>query len=409
LILRIILGVFLFAGTPLQVYADCADLMADLAELEVGMMRKSAFEIRKVLDHPDLSKLDPIINFVEARFHDEALDSIPLVIPALLMHPDVTRQQLEKIMSWIQHAEHFYLLRARDDIVEANRQDRFFIVLMNINKLREPIEISKQVQFVEDMEAAEVKVGDQSIQDWLGLRYLHLNRILLNREVKGVTGWALLKKDLFHGMDPDSLMLVRYFLKMAQLNFEMLEDERLWPFSAFAKLPEKGVPPVLGEDDPTPSILDNDSHQRYFDILLERYPAEADEEDGDEDDDSESWKGDQTPEPDARDTYDLKQAELLHILVQALIYDGSDEETGKSADDVDVPDDFQEVLNDWELAGGTLNAPTIIDDQTSYMLTPVQSAYFWDRMPQKDAILKAIAERKLPFWLLPPCESGDRN
>lgn len=409
MILRILFAVLLFVCTSMQAYADCADLMADLEEIEVNTMKKAAFDIRKVLDGDDLGKIDPILNFIENRFHDEALAIIPSVIPALLMRPDLTKEQLQKIMTWIQQAEHFYLLRAHDDIIEAQRGDRFFKVLMNINQLREPIGLSKLVDLMGDVETAGLKVGEQDIRDWLGLRYQHLNRILLNIEIPRATAWERLKKDLTHAMNPESLMLARYFLTMTRLNFELLLDETLWAFSAFARLPKSGVPKVLGEDDPAPMILNKDAYDRYFDILEERYPSRDEDEEGDEED--EPWAASLTtftpepseaaaPEGDNRDTHDAHQAELLHILVQALAYVGE----GLVEDDADATREVQNVLNDWELAGVTLNAPTIIDDETLYGLTPVQAAYYWDRMPEKNAILLAIEERKLPFWMLPPCE-----
>jgi hypothetical protein len=167
LICRIFLSLFLVFVSA-RAHADCADLLSDLSEIEVGTLKRSAFDIRKVLERPGLEGLDPILNFVGSRFHEEALDRLPIVVPALLMHPGVSRIHLEKIMQWIQHAEHKYLLIARDDIIEALKEDRFFKVVMNLNKLREPMELSKQIQFIEDLEAVELRVGDQSIQEWLG-------------------------------------------------------------------------------------------------------------------------------------------------------------------------------------------------------------------------------------------------
>ncbi len=135
MILRILLGVMLICSLPAQTFADCAELLGDLSELEVDSMKKAAFEMRKALDHPHLDHFNRITKFIATRYHAEALDSIPLVIPALLMRTDSTREEIQLIMSWMQHAEHQFLTTARDDIVGSGSEERFFRTLMNINKL----------------------------------------------------------------------------------------------------------------------------------------------------------------------------------------------------------------------------------------------------------------------------------
>ncbi len=248
-------------------------------------------------------------------------------------------------------------------------------------------------------------MGDEDMREWLGERYRHLSKILRNVNVPFKKSWDQLKRDLLGGMDPEAIAFARYFLTMAILNVEMLDDEKLWAFSAFAKLPESGIPNILGVDDLVPMTLEEDSYQRFLELFGDR---EGGDEDEDLDLEAEPWlasvntyKPDRPVASDSHpETYDHMQARLLHELVIALAYVGE----GIEAEDADAAREVQEVLNDWELAAQTLNAPTMIEHDVDWMLTPVQAAYYWDRAAEKNAILRAMAEKPLPFWMLPPCE-----